>query len=321
MRSIGLVIWAAVCGCAAEPADVAISKQALSDSSACRTTELAWGHGAGEVGLRPALPEARAWGPPAVAVAPSGEVLVLDALNARVLAVGARGEARVAAAGIAIDAEDLAVGADQALAVFSSLQARTWLFEPDGTPAGSVALDRAFRHMTGLSIGPSRQLAFRSAYQETFRIGSPSAPLDLASSLASKREGAFLLADGRGVAVRAAGGRASLLVVDNPADRRSTVVTAYDLPGAVDAAQLVGLSGTTACVRTERLDAAPTVVVHRRAVCLDVRSGRVTLDRALAVPGIYQPRHELALGGSPPRLAMVHATPDALAVTTCEVAR
>jgi hypothetical protein len=226
----------------------------------------------------------------------------------------------VAATGIARDAEDVAVGADGAFVVWSPLQAKAWLFEPGGAAIGEVSIDRAFRHVTGVSLASSRRVAIRTAYQETFVVGSPAAPVDLATSLTGKREGAFVLADGRGVAVRASAGTAELDVVTNPAGRRSTIERSYAIPGRVDAAMLVGLSGTTACARVERLSTErETVDVSRRAVCMDLETGRVLLDLPLPRPGLYLPRQELAMTGG--TLAAIHAAPEGLVVRTCEVAR
>jgi hypothetical protein len=283
--------------------------------SPCRESTLPWGSTG--VGLRAAVEDSRAWGPQSLAVAPTGDVLVLDAQNERVLRVR-DGEVRALATGIARDAEDVAVGSDGAFAVWSALQARAWIFEPTGELIGDVAIDRAFRHVIGVSLEASRRVAIRTAYQETLSVGSPAAPIDLATSLRGKREGAFVLADGRGVAVKA-GTSPQLLVVDNTPGRRSSVGASHPLPGRVDAAMLIGVAGSVACMRVEQLEPTAAVDVQRRAVCLEVESGRVVLDLALPKPGLYLPRQELALGGN--RLAAIHAARDGLVVRTCEVGR
>lgn len=321
MRPRGALVWILVAGCTAATDPDSASVRSALDAPSCRATTLAWGDAAGRAGLRPAVPESPAWGPQAIAVAPSGEAQVLDAVNQRILAIGAAGDVRVAATGIARDAEALAVGEDGALAVFSPLQGKAWLLDADGAPAGEVAIDRAFRHVTGLAVGRSRQVLVRTAYQETFNVGSPAAPIDLATTLAGKREGAFVLADGSGVAVRASGGAAELVVVSNPADRRSTVRATHAVPGRVDAAMLIGVAGDVACVRTEQLAQDEALRVQRRAVCVDVTTGSVRIDLPLAAPGLYVPRQELAVGGAAPRLAALEATKDGLIVRTCEVGR
>jgi hypothetical protein len=281
----------------------------------CREQTLAWGSG---VGLRPAALDSRAWGPQSIAIAPNGSALLLDAVNQRVLRL-ANGDVRVVATNIARDAEDIAIGADGAFAVWSPLQAKAWMFESSGEAIGEVSIDRAFRHVTGVAMTTSRRLAIRTAYQETFVVGSPAAPVDLATSLTAKREGAFLLADGRGVVVRAKDGAAELRVMDETPGRRATVRAMHSIPGRVDAAMLVGASGTTACMRVEKLEGETAVAVSRRAVCIDVETGRIALDVALPQPGIYLPRQELALGGG--KLVALHAATDGLVVRTCEVAR
>ena len=303
----------------------AIEGALASAAPSCREVALPWGAGPGEVGLQPAVPERPARGPQAVAVAADGAVLVLDAVNGRVVRVDASGAAGVAIAAVPRDAEDLAAGADGALAVYSPLQARAWVFVPDGAPAGELALDRAIRHVTGIALGASRRLVLRTAYQETLVAGSPAAAAALATVLHGKREGAALLADGRGVAVRAAGGAAALFVVDSPAGRRATTVASHDLPGRVDAAQVFGLAAgsSVACLRAEQVDQDVALRVTRRAVCVDALTGRVALDVPLRPPGLYQPAQELAVGGAPgqPIVAALHAAPAGLTITTCEVAR
>jgi len=316
MRSGVLVL--ALGACASPSQDDAV---VASRTTACRETTLAWGSGAGQVGLRPAAADSLAWGPQAVAVTPAGDALVVDDINGRVLAIG-RDQVTVAATGIARDVEDLAVGADGTFAVFSPLQGKAWMFDPGGAAVGELSIDRAFRHVVGLSIESSHRIAIRTAYQESYPVGSPHAPVDLTTSLTGKREGAFILADGRGVDVTAAGGVAALHLVSNPPGRRSTVVATIPVPGRVDAATLIGASGTIACLRAEQVDQpARALLVERRAVCIDVADGRVVADRQLSARGLYLPRQELAFGGSPARLGWLEPTPDGLVVSSCEVSR
>ena len=304
----------ALCACASPTTH----ESAAALDVGCRDLTVAWGDAPGQLGLRPALPDSRAHGPEAVAVAPDGSVLVLDELHARVLALAPGGTTRIAVTGIAPDAEDLAVAADGAVAAFSPLQARAWMFEPDGSPAGTVAVDRSIRHLTGIAVGPSRQLVVRTAFQEMFDAGSPAAPVALATMLGGKREGAFVLADGRTVAVTAAGGHAQLLVRDAAKDRAPIEAT-YALPDRVDAAILVGATGTIACMRAEQVDQQGTLVVSRRAVCIDASSGRVVLDTPLAKPGLYVPHTELAVGGS--TIALLSPQAAGMTAHVCEVPR
>jgi hypothetical protein len=262
---------------------------------------LPWGNGAAQVGLRPSRLEQPALGASAVAVGPGGEVYVLDRLNRRVLLAAEK--ATSVAAQVPEDAEDLTVGPDGALAAYSPLRARVWIFE-GGAPAGEVAVDRALRDLQGVRLGASRQVLVHNAHQETYAAGSPSLPRTLASVLMSKRKGAFLLADGTGVAVhRQADGRPEVLLLRT--EERTRVIASHLLQEKVLAARIVGLAGGVACLRLEQAAPGPAFLVQRRAVCLDLRSGARLLERALPSPGLYLPRQELSLGGSPPRLVFV----------------
>ena len=226
--------------------------------------------------------------------------------------------------GLARDVEALAVGSDGALAVYSPLHATASIFNRDGSPAGSVAIDHALHQTVGISLGASRQVLVHSAYQETMSAGSPAAPTSLATMLTGKREGAFLLPDGTGVATHATSNGVELLVTTNAAGRRSTVRSRFAIPGDATAAMLVGVSGTTACMRVEQVT-QPTdrIEVTRRAVCMDATTGRVLVDMPLATPQPYVPAHELAIGTSSagPVIAMLQPTADHLVVRTCEVSR
>jgi hypothetical protein len=293
-------------------------------ATACSERRIGWGDGPDQLGFVPGGVEWLARGPQAIAVTAAGGVLVLDSVNGRVVASDERGGARVLADGLPADVEDLAVAADDgAFAVYSPLYATAWVFDADGTPAGGVALDRALRDVGGIALGRSRQVLVRTALQETFDAGSPAAPVALATSLLGKREGAFVLADGRGLATRAAGGASELLVIDNRRGRRATPRAVHAIPGAADAAQLVATTDTSraiACVRAEHVtQPGERIEVTRRVVCLDVTTGAVVIDRALAAPGPYVPARELALGGN--RLAILEPTPQHLTIRTCEVSR
>ncbi len=315
MRTAVLALAIAACTPAADTAGTTSEL-----TGTCRDTRLPWGSDAGEVGLSPAVPESLATGPLAAAIAPTGDVLVLDQLNARVIAIDPRGDVRTVAE-LPRDAEELAVGEDGAFAIYSPLRSHAWWFESDGRPAGELAIDRTLRHVVGIELATSRRLVLHTAYQERFVVGSPSAPVALATVLSGKREGTALLPDGRGVATRASSGRAELVVLTNPPGRKSQIAQLHSLPGSADAAMVVGTTGTIACLRVEQLAAqrGDVIDVRRRAVCLDVATGRVVTDLPLAKPGIYQPRHDLAVAGS--TLAVLDAQPDALVVRTCEVVR
>lgn len=266
---------------------------------------LRWGT---EVGLRSAGAERLAEGPSAVAAGPNGAVFVLDRLQGRVLRVGATTVQQHAAA--AEDVMDLTAAPDGALALYSPLRANVQVLDPAGQPIGALKVHRLFRQVQRVGIGASRQLTLHVAMQETFRLGSPTAPQTLETVLHSKREGAFLLAHrgSAGLAVRRlADGRPELLVLSNGAGERSRVLQRHALGAPVLAARIVGVAGDVACLLLEREAQASSAAlkVHRAAVCLDVISGREALRVDLPDVGLYLPRRELAVGAGPPRLLLI----------------
>jgi hypothetical protein len=280
---------------------------------------LAWGHGADRVGLSPGATERMAEGPSAVAVGPGGRVYVLDRLSGRVLRVSPDAVRTVAR--VPVDSEDLAVGPDGTLATWSLLRARVALRAPGtGRDLGAVPVPRVLRGARGVSLGTSRQVRLHVAHQEIYRLGSPHAVASLPAVLRSKREGAWRLPEGRGVAVRRrADGRVALWVLDGhphaPPARRHLLpggamaarVVGLALPGAADGSALAspGRGGVAAspvaCVRLERraVTAGPEIGVWRELLCVDVDAGAVRLRRPLPHParGRYLPRRELAVGG------------------------
>ena len=313
---LGALLAACGTGPLPEPPAPEQRSQAVSVPTAASawTRALPWGAGAGQVGLRPTVPELMADGPSAVAVGPDGAAFVLDRRNRRVLRVTAS-RVRVAAT-VPADAEDLAVGADGTLAAYSPLKARVHLLRGE-TPLGVVSVPRVLRGVVGITLGASRQVLLRVAHQETYRLGSPAVPRSLAAVLHSKREGAFRLADGRAVAVRRrADGLAELLVI-RPGER-ATVTRRHRLPEPVLAARVMGVAGSVACLRLERPGpvAGGRISVSRRLVCLDVDSGATRLARDLPLPDpdLYLPRRELAVGGSPARVAFLRPTHSGLSL-------
>lgn len=281
---------------------------------------LPWGTARGEVGLRRAQPDWPADGVSAVAAGPGDGALLLDRLNGRVVWTGPKGARVVAEA--PSDAEDLAVGPDGAYALHSLVRARVWLYE-GANLAGTLAVDRSLRELVGVSVGASRRLALHNASQETWPLGSPAAPASLTATLHGKREGAFLLRDGAGVAVRltrdqtgALGGHGHPELLVLAQGQRARVTTKHLLPDRVLSARVVGVAGRVACLRLEGGEHGATVRVTRRVVCHDVDSGARVLDHALGAPGLYVPRRELSVGEAPARVVFIHPEDKGLRVHT-----
>ncbi len=300
MRSLlnfaaALCFASAIAGCHQPPDDehaATVQQAAITASS-----PVSWGTGPNELTATQRGFDQVAEGPSAIALEADGSALLLDRLAGRIVRMDAAGRTRPLAA-VASDAEDLAVGPDGAIVAYSPLRATAWLFEPNGQPAGEVTVPRALRDILQLELGPSRVVRARTGYQELLDIGSPVAPLPLPVILHSKREGAVLLADGRGLSAQVLDGRAEL-VVQNQANAagRSTVHVRHVAYEPASAARVIGISGRIACLRIEHATAAPAVSVERHAVCLDITSGETVLEQALPAPGLYLPRRELAMGG------------------------
>jgi hypothetical protein len=257
-----------------------------------------WGSGPAELRMRPRGFETLATGPDAVALTPGGDALVLDGLAGRVVQVGASGGPRTVAS-VASDAQDLAAAVDGSFAAFSPLQARAWIFQPDGTPAGELAVPRTLTMLQRLSLGPSHTVQAHDGYQQTMSLGSPSAPLPLPVVLRTVREGGAFLPDGRGLQCRVQDGVAELWVVEQsgPERERARVVARHALSKNASSARIVGAEGTLTCVRIETVTSTPEISVERRALCLDAPTGQILLDEPLGRPGLYAPRTELAMGG------------------------
>jgi hypothetical protein len=272
---------------------------------------LPWGHGPAAAGLRPAVAERLAAGPSAVAVAPDGAVLVLDRLNRRVLRLADDGRPPQIVAEAPEDAEDLAAGDDGTLALYSPWRALVWV-HGGGAPA-TMAVPRGLRGVQRLGVGPSRQVLLHTAYQETFSLGSPAVPQTEAAVLAQHREGAVQLDDGRGAAVRLLPDGRPELLLRRPGERLDRAER-FALPERVLAARLVGAAGPAVCLRLEQAGPGPGFTVQRQVVCHDTQSGARLLQRDLPAPGRYVPAREVAVGGSPARVAFIEAAPDGLRV-------
>ena len=317
-RALLVALAAALGACASTGSGAGRAPEALAAAESAWL--LPWGSGPGQVGHRATQPEGQGEGAPAVAVGPDGHVFVLDRLNGRVLEIATPAGPPVEVASVPDDVEDLSVGPDGALAVYSPVRAKVWLKEA-GRDAGEVTIPRVLREARGILLGGSRQVFVHTAYQESYRAGSPAALRSLASVLASRQEGEFQLPTGEGLAVRVVGGQAELDVIRE--QERAEVVARHAIPGPALAARVVGATGGVACVRLDQpASHAPgqAVAIDRRVVCLDVVSGRVVLERGLPAPGWYVPRREVAMGGgSAPRLALLHPEKEGLRVFTLAV--
>lgn len=276
-----------------------------------------WGSGADRLGLRPTSLDFPGEAVSAVAVAPDGDAWLLDRVNRRAVKVSPQGRF-VRTIELPAEAEDLAVGPDGTLAAYSPFRARVWLFDEDG-PAGEIAVPRELDEVVAISLGASRQVRVTTGYQETFTLGSPGAVQTTASLLAMGREGAAELPDGAGLQVRRRDdGRAELLVVEKR--DRSYTRARWPFGRQLLGARVVGAAGDVACVRTETEVSATPLKVGRRLVCLDARTGSVTLDEELPAAGLVPTRRELAMGGTPARAVFVRAEAGGLRIRSRLVA-
>jgi hypothetical protein len=285
---------------------------------------LPWGAGHGEVGLRHAKPHQPAEGVTSVALAADGSTLLLDRVNHRVVRVGPSGSASDAwvLTGAPADAEDVAVAQDGAIGLYSPLRARFWVHEGTHVVA-ELNVPRGLRELVSIDFGPSRLVLARSAHQETYRLGSPSTPQTLPSVLQSKREGAFELPDGSGVATKLdAQQRPLLLVIDNGKDRARVLRSFPVLGKPVVSARVVGVRDGVACVRLEHEAPGSVIQTSRSVACLTTTSGSKVLESDLGpVDDVYVPRRSFAMGGSPARLVFMQPRPTGLHVTTWAVPR
>lgn len=301
-----------------EPSAVSQQTQALDTSRL-----LTWaspGEGNQTLGFRAAVTERPAMGVPAVAVGPKGEVLVLDALNKRILRL--EEGALKPIAHVEEDADDLVIGPDGAFAVRRQLTAKISIFDPSGAPAGEID-SSAVHEVDAVSLGVSRRVSVTNAYQESYLLGSPSAPLPTQVVIQSRREGAGFLADRAGVSVVASDGAVELLVhaARQAGEEERTVVRGRTKIGSGNAARIIGALGNVVCMRVEHVStgAAGALDVTREAVCVDAPTGKTLLRQDLGAPGLYTPRRELSFGGSPARLVFIRPEAAGLRVSSWSV--
>jgi hypothetical protein len=279
---------------------------------------LAWGDAPDTIGFRPGARESLAMGAPAVAVGANGQTYVLDALHERVVRA-TKGDL-VTVAKVPRDCDDLAVAADGAIAVRRSVKPEVLVFTPSGELVGKVDTS-AVEDVDAIALGSSRRVTVTNPFQESFLLGSPSAPQMPAAVRANKREGAAVMPDGRGiVAVHTDAGELELRVLSQQGE--STSVAATLRLGEGDAARVVGVDRGVACARVEHSAQDPAskeLSTKREVACVDVASGKTVFREELPPPGAYMPRRELSFAGG--RLVFARPTMDGLELTTTIVER
>jgi hypothetical protein len=316
MKRIWLGVIAIGLGaCTAESRSV--DQKTQSSSSALTreptTQRLTWGDAQGQLGFRPAIREAMPMGVPAIAVAPNGSLLVLDALHERVIRTQ-KGDV-VELAKVPADCDDIAIAADGAFAVRRSVKPEVLVFGPQGEKIGSVYTS-AVLDADAITLGTSRRVFVTNGFQQTFLVGSPSMPQTKAFVQAGVREGAALLADGSGVVAAKNGDEVELRVIAQTGQTDRSEVRAHWTLGKAEAGRVVGVSGNTACARIEHVttDASGAIAVKREAACLDLATGKTLFRKELPAPGAYMPRRELSMSG--PNLVFARASADGLDVTS-----
>ena len=286
---------------------------------AASTTQLvSWGTNATSVGLRAAAPERAAFGVPAVALGPSGDVFVLDAVNKRIVrATG--GEVLPVAGEVPLDADDLALSADGAIAVRRTMSTKVLVLDPQGARIGEVDT-QGMGDVDTIALGPSRRVIVKSAFQETFSLGSPHAPQLPEAAFRTRRVGADLLANGDGVVTVVKDGNAELRVIaqakrDQGDEGHATDRAVFSL-GAAASAHIVGVTASTVCMRIEHADLTQSgpLVVEREARCVDASSGKTLFRTDLGAPGLYVPRRELTFAKG--KLAFAKPEKNGLRITT-----
>ena len=312
--TLALGLAASACG---RSADEHPSSNASALSPSPTSFFLPWGSGDGHAGLRPNAVDHLAQGPAALAVTTNDHVLVLDGVNRRVLDLAPDGSVSVARRELPADADDLAVGTDGSIAVFGALSHDVSFVGEHGA-SSCVHVPSTFTDVDRIAVGASRRVSFRTGFGETYTLGSPSFPLPLDVALASKREGAAILSDGSGIRAIVEhdekGAHASLVrsIVIDTGEVRTVRAFALD----ADALHVEGSIGAIACARLEHVtNDGAVIAVKREAVCVDTNDDREVLRVDLGAPGLYVPRGEIAIGGSPPVLAFALPEDEGLRVT------
>lgn len=280
------------------------------------TQLVAWGEGPSALGLRAEVSERAAFGAPAVAIGPGGEVFVLDAVKQRIVRIGRE---VTALATVPRDADDLAISADGAFAVHRAMTPKILVLDPAGQRIGEVD-SQGVGDIDAIALAPSRRVVVRTAFQETFQLGSPSVPQLPQAIARSRKVGAELLAGGDGVVVVAKDGVAELRVMTQAADQEGHAEARATWPlGHATSAHVVGASGRTVCMRIEHVDttAEGPIAVSREARCIDTSSGATVFRTDLPAPGLYVPRRELTFSRN--LLVFAHPEKEGLRVSTWAV--
>ncbi len=301
--------------CTADSRGVEKTKSSQAALNVAPTTQhLAWGDAPAQLGFRPAIREAMPMGAPAVAIAPGGAVLVLDALHERVVRAQKGDVSEIAK--VPLDCDDIAVAADGAFAVKRSMRPEVLVFSATGEKIGSVDIG-AVENADAITLGSSRRVFVTNGFQQTFLAGSPSMPQTKAAIQATARNGAALTADGSGVVAVKNGDEVELRILPQ-SDDNAQPKARFSL-GKADAARVVGVDGNAACARIEHVQTDPSgaLLVKREAACIDVTNGKTLFRQDLPGAGAYLPRRELAFARG--TLVFARASGDGLDVTTFDV--
>ncbi len=319
------VLAAAFSGCLNERSEKPAETRLALGSSGLEPmdTLIPWGSGHGEVGLLPGGAEAPARGPLSMAIAPSGDVLVLDALNRRVLGIRPDGETYVAAPA-PFGAIDLAAGPDGSLALWNTITAKVHVIAANGS-SSILDVPRPIRMIQGIDLLNSKLVILRTAYQERYILGSPSAPVTWPRILFTKMKGVYPWGADRGLQVVVkAGGPPTLLVVKNraggqepdEASRKAAVLWTLDTPAA-NAARIAGTNKAgIVCLRIEEITSQNPVRVTRTLWCGMPETKQVLLETVLGDTVLFAPAKDTALSKTLPMAAAMWAEPEGLRVKT-----
>jgi hypothetical protein len=309
------VLGVGLFACTADSRGVEKTKSSQAALNAAPTTQhLAWGDAPGQLGFRPAIREALPMGTPAIAIAPNGSVLVLDALHERVVRAQKGDVSEIAK--VPLDCDDIAVASDGAFAVKRSMRPEVLVFSPTGERIGSVDIG-AVENADAITLGLSRRVLVSNGFQQTFMAGSPSMQQSKAAIQASARTGAALARDGSGVIAVKHADEVEIQLVPQ-SDDNAQPKARFSL-GKADAARIIGVDGNAACARVEHVgtDVSGALEVKREATCIELTTGKTLFHQALPNVGAYLPRRELAFAHG--TLVLARPNGDGLELTTYAV--